>query len=357
MSQFTPSFVAQFAPVRVRFGAGVRHQVREEVARLGCSRALVLSTSGRADAAMEMAEAIGALAAGVFTEATMHTPTTVTETAVAHAESMSADCLVAVGGGSTTGLGKAVAFRTDLPQIVVPTTYAGSEATNVLGQTENGEKTTLTDMRVQPEVILYDPELLRTLPVGLTVTSALNAIAHAAEGLYARDRNPLSTLLAIEGLEAFAESLDAVVADPDDIEARGRTLYGAWLCGTVLGQVGMALHHKLCHVLGGSFGLPHAATHAVILPHAIAFNARAAGPELQPVARIFGDPSPGRALHAFAERLGAPMALQALGLRQQDLDKAAEIAASKPYWNPQDVTKADIATLLAAAWEGSPPAF
>lgn len=357
MSHFTPSFAAQFAPVRVRFGVGIRRQVSEEVARLGCKRALVLSTPAQADAAMEMAQEIGDLAVGVFTRATMHTPVAVTEEAVAHALSVKADCLVAVGGGSTTGLGKAIALRTDLPQIVVPTTYAGSEATNILGQTENGEKTTLTDPRVQPEVILYDPELVRSLPANLTVTSALNAMAHAAEGLYARDRNPISTLLAIEGLEAFAESLERVVVDPTDLEARGRTLYGAWLCGTVLGQVGMALHHKLCHTLGGSFDLPHAETHAVILPHAIAFNARAAGQELQPVARIFGDPSPGNALYSFAKKLGAPMALKDLGLREQDLDKAAEIATSKPYWNPQKVTKDDIATLLAAAWKGDPPAF
>jgi maleylacetate reductase len=357
MSHFTPAFAAQFAPVRVRFGAGVRRQVSEEIARLGCKRALVLSTPPQADQAMEMAQDIGDSAVGVFTRATMHTPVSVTEEAVAHAQSVRADCLVAVGGGSTTGLGKAIALRTGLLQIVVPTTYAGSEATNILGQTENGIKTTLTDARVQPEVILYDAELVRTLPVAMTVTSALNAMAHAAEGLYARDRNPVSTMLAIEGLEAFAESLDAVVANPADLEARGQTLYGAWLCGTVLGQVGMALHHKLCHTLGGSFDLPHAETHAVILPHAIAFNARAAKAELEPVGRIFGDPAPGKALHAFAKRLGAPLALKDLGLRQQDLGKAAEIATSKPYWNPQKVTKEDIDTLLAAAWEGAPPAF
>ena len=357
MSHFTSSFAIQFAQVRVRFGVGIRSQVSEEIARLGCKRALVLSTPPQADAAMEMAQEIGDLAVGVFTRAAMHTPVAVTEEAVAHAQSVRADCLVAIGGGSTTGLGKAIALRTDLPQIVVPTTYAGSEATNILGQTENGVKTTLADAKVQPEVILYDAELVKTLPVGMTVTSALNAMAHAAEGLYARDRNPVSTLLAIEGLEAFAESLDKVVANPGDLEARGRTLYGAWLCGTVLGQVGMALHHKLCHTLGGSFDLPHAETHAVILPHAIAFNARAAARELEPVSRIFGGGDPGSALYGFAKRLGAPLALKDIGLREEDLGKAAELATSKPYWNPQTVTTDDIATLLAAAWRGDPPAF
>lgn len=357
MSHYTPEFAAQFAAVRVRFGAGIRRQVSEEIARLGCKRALVLSTPQQADAAMEMAQEIGDLAVGVFTRATMHTPVNVTEEAVAHAGAVRADCVVAIGGGSTTGLGKAIALRLDLPQVVVPTTYAGSEATSILGQTENGIKTTLTDPRVQPEVILYDAELVRSLPVGMTVTSALNAMAHAAEGLYARDRNPVSTLLAIEGLEAFAEALEAVVAMPDDLAARGQTLYGAWLCGTVLNQVGMALHHKLCHTLGGSFDLPHAETHAVILPHAIAFNARAAGRELAPITRIFGGSSPGDSLYRFARKLGAPMALKDLGMAEADLERATELATTKPYWNPQPVTKEDIATLLAAAWRGDPPAF
>lgn len=357
MSHFTPEFEARFAPVRVRFGAGVRHHVPDEIERLGCKRALFLSTPQQAEQAREMADAAGNASAGIFTQATMHTPVSVTEEAIAYARDCGADCLVAMGGGSTTGLGKAIALRTDLPQIVIPTTYAGSEATNILGQTENGLKTTLTDPRVQPEVILYDAELVRSLPTGLTVTSALNAMAHAAEGLYAKDRNPVSTLLAIEGLEAFATSLDTVVADPQDLDARGQTLYGAWLCGTVLNQVGMALHHKLCHTLGGSFDLPHAETHAVMLPHTIAFNARAAGKELEPVGRALGDKNPGLALHRFASRLGAPLALRDLGMRREDLDKAAEIATSKPYWNPQPVTKQDITTLLAAAWEGAAPAF
>lgn len=357
MSHFIADFAVQIAPVRVRFGIGIRRQVSEEIARLGCRRALVLSTPAQADAAMEMAQEIGDSAVGVYTRAAMHTPVNVTADAVEHAKSIKADCVVAVGGGSTTGLGKAIALRTDLPQIVVPTTYAGSEATPILGQTENGVKTTITDARVQPEVILYDAELVSTLPASMTVTSALNAMAHAAEGLYARDRNPVSTLMAIEGLQAFADALDRVVAAPSDLKARGETLYGAWLCGTVLGQVGMALHHKLCHTLGGSFDLPHAETHAIILPHAIAFNVRAAGRELAPVTRILGGDSPGHALHAFAKRLGAPLALKDIGFTEADIAKAADLATTKPYWNPQPVMKEEIVTLLTAAWRGDPPAF
>lgn len=351
MSKFDPHIGGQI----VRFGAGARHGLADELRALGLKRALILSTPQQSDMALDLAQGLGPLAAGVFTRAAMHTPVEVTEEALAHAETVRADCLVAVGGGSTTGLGKAIALRTDLPQIVIPTTYAGSEATPILGQTENGLKTTLTDARVLPEVVIYDPELVVTLPPAMTVTSALNAMAHAAEALYARDRDAESTALATEGLTAFAEGLPRVVAAPGDLAAREATLRGAWACGTVLGRVGMALHHKLCHTLGGSFGLPHAETHAVILPHAIAYNAPAVGALLAPVTGIFGGDRPGRSLWDFAGRMGAPRALRDLGLAEAALDRAAEIATQNPYWNPREVTREGIRALLQQAWSGEAP--
>jgi len=356
MSWFQPEFVASAAAARVRFGVGVRHAVGDEMARLGLTRALILTTPQQAASGAEIAAALGDRAVGSFAGAIMHTPVAVSDQATALAVSLNADCVVAVGGGSTTGLGKAIALRTDLVQIVVPTTYAGSEATPILGQTEAGRKTTLISDKVQPEVILYDAELIRSLPVPMTVTSALNAMAHAAEGLYAQNRSPLSTLMAIEGLQAFRDGLPRVLAAPDDLTARGETLYGAWLCGTVLGQVGMALHHKLCHVLGGSFDLPHAETHAVILPHAISFNAVAVPDLLAPVTQIFGGPAPGRALHAFAVAMNAPLALRDLGLHEADLDRAVQIATLNPYWNPRPVDAVSLRALLQAAWAGDAPA-
>jgi maleylacetate reductase len=356
MSLFQEEFLATSAAVRVRFGAGVRHAVGEEMGMLGLSRALVLTTPQQAATADEFATLLGDKAVGTFTGAAMHTPVAISEEATGVARSLGADCVVAIGGGSTTGLGKAIALRTDLPQIVVPTTYAGSEATPILGQTEDGRKTTITTPKVQPEVILYDPELVRTLPVPMTVTSALNAMAHAAEGLYARNRSPLSTLMAIEGLRAFRDALPRVAASPGDLRARGETLYGAWLCGTVLGQVGMALHHKLCHTLGGSFDLPHAETHAIVLPHAIAYNEWAAVEQLAPIAEMFGASSAGGALHRFATELKAPLALRDLGLKEDDLDRAAVLATENPYWNPRPVKRAELRRLLQAAWAGEPPA-
>jgi len=343
--------------VRVRFGAGIRHSIASEVASFGAKRVLILSTPAQSGIAADIAATLGSVAAGIFCKAAMHTPISVTLEALKHLEACKSDCLVAIGGGSTTGLGKALAYRTDLPQIVIPTTYAGSEATPILGQTEDGVKTTLNDPKVLPEVILYDPELVVSLPVDMTVTSGLNAMAHAAEALYAPNRSNSTNALAIRGLEAFVKGLPNVILEPEDITVREETLRGAWACGTVLGQVGMGLHHKLCHTLGGSFDLPHAPTHAIILPHAIAYNARSAAAELAPITTLLGGETSGVALYDFAKRLGAPLALRDLGLKEADLDRATVLATSKPYPNPHPVTAPDIRALLQAAWAGETPVF
>lgn len=352
MRTFHAGFEPGHLPVRVRLGAGVRHEIGAEMTALGLSRALVLSTREQAPQGEAVRAGLGDLALGLFAGAVMHTPVEVTGEALVKASS--ADCLVAIGGGSTIGLAKAVALRTGLPQIVLPTTYAGSEATPVLGQTENGVKETLHSPKVQPEVILYDPELVATLPAAMTVTSGLNAIAHAVEALYARDRNPLSDQLALGGIRAFVTGLPDVVAAPGDLAAREETLIGSWLCGTVLAQVGMALHHKLCHALGGRFNLPHAETHAILLPHTSAYNEVAASAALAPVADLLGGPV-GGGLYDLAASLGAPQALRALGVVETDLDEAAELAVKNPYWNPRPIEKAGIRALLQGAWEGSRP--
>ncbi|MEM8823360.1 MAG: maleylacetate reductase, partial [Pseudomonadota bacterium] len=283
VTRFTVGFRSDAPVVQIRFGPGARHGVAEEVESLGAKRALVLSTPEQREAAETVAEALGDRSAGVFAGAVMHTPVEVSDAAAAHAREVGADCTVAIGGGSTIGLGKAITLRTDLPQIAIPTTYAGSEATPVIGQSQDGKKTTQTAPKVQPVRIIYDPELVATLPPAMTVTSGLNAIAHAAEALYARDRNPLATSLALSGIRLFVSSLPKVMDEPSNLQARADTLFGAWHCGAVLAQVGMALHHKLCHTLGGSFDLPHAPTHAIVLPHAVAYNEAAVPDQLAPL--------------------------------------------------------------------------
>ena len=350
----TRSFTYSGSPAHIVFGNGASAEVGAWIEKLGCKRALVLSTPHQAADGEALAKSLGVLAVGTFSGAAMHTPVEVTEAAMAKAREVKADCVVALGGGSTTGLGKAIAWRTDLPQIVIPTTYAGSEVTPILGQTENGVKTTVRDPKILPEVVIYDPELTVGLPVATSVTSGLNAMAHATEALYAQDRNPISTLMATEGLRVLKTALPVLIKEPRNIEARGDALYGGWLCGTVLGTVGMALHHKICHTLGGSFDMPHAETHAVMLPHTIGFNAVAVPELLKPVADIFGG-SAGGGLHDFATSVGAPLTLKELGLKQDDLDRASEIATKNPYWNPRPFDRAAIRALLQDAWEGRRP--
>jgi maleylacetate reductase len=272
-----------------------------------------------------------------------------------HAKAVGADCAVAVGGGSTIGLGKAIALESAIPILAVPTTYAGSEMTPVYGITEAGLKRTGKDARVLPRTVLYDPRLSATLPLGMSIVSGMNAIAHAAEGLYARDGNPVMSLMAEEGIRALAGGLVGIADNEADMEARSKCLYGAWLCGTVLGHVGMALHHKLCHTLGGSFVLPHAETHTVVLPHALAYNAPAAPEAMARIAAAIGEPEAPLGLHKLALHLGAPTALRDIGMKEEDLDRACEIALSNPYWNPRPIERQPIRALLQRAWEGAPP--
>ena len=300
------SFTYTALPGRVLFGSGTLARVGDEIRALGCSRAMVLSTAQQHGAAADLASHLGALAAGLFADATMHTPSDVTERAMAAVAAAGADCVVALGGGSTTGLGKAIALRTGLKQIVIPTTYAGSEATPILGETKDGKKTTIRSLDVLPEVIVYDVDLTLTLPPGLTATSGMNAIAHAVEALYAQDANPIVNAMAEQGIAALARALPRILRDPADRDARSDALYGAWLCGVCLGSVGMSLHHKLCHTLGGSFDLPHSEVHTVILPHATAYNAPSAPDAMKRIATALGADDAAQGLFDLARFARAP---------------------------------------------------
>jgi len=348
-------FVYLAQPARVVFGASSLSQLAAEIDRLGARRALILSTPGQRATAVRVAGLLGDRAAGVFDRAVMHVPVETAREAREVARQLRADCAVAVGGGSTTGLGKAIALESGLPIIAVPTTYAGSEMTPIYGITEAGLKKTGQNARVLPRTVIYDPELTVDLPVGISVTSAINAIAHAAEGLYAEDGNPIMDLAAEEGIRALAGSLGAIRTDPRDLEARGEALYGAWLCGVVLGNVGMALHHKLCHTLGGSFNLPHAETHTIVLPHALAYNAAAAPAAMKRIARALGVSDAAQGAYDLARDNGAPVALRDIGMQREDLDRACEIALRNQYPNPRPLEPAAIRALLQNAFDGRRP--
>jgi len=321
----------------------------------------VLSTPDQQQQAQMVADRLGSRAAGIFPRAVMHVPIETARDARDEARRLGADCAIAIGGGSTTGLGKAIAMDSGLPILAIPTTYAGSEMTPIYGITDGGLKKTGRDPRVLPRTVIYDPELTLTLPVSMSITSSMNAIAHAAEGLYAQDSNPVMDLMAEEGIRALAGAMPSIRQRRDDIDARGEALYGAWLCGVVLGNVGMALHHKLCHTLGGSFNLPHAEVHTVILPQAIHFNASAAAAAMKRIERALGTigrSSAASALFDLARDNGAPVSLRDIGMKEADLDLAADIVVSSPYWNPREIgveQHAAIRELLQNAYVGLRP--
>ncbi|GAX54861.1 maleylacetate reductase and hydroxyquinol 1,2-dioxygenase domain-containing protein [Streptomyces olivochromogenes] len=349
------NFVYTSHPSRIVFGTGTVGQVREEVERLGCFRVLLLSTPSVAKAAARVRDVLGDVIVAEFDGATMHTPVDVTERALDVLREHSADCLVAVGGGSTTGLAKALALRTDLPQLILPTTYAGSEVTPVLGETQDGRKNTVASPAILPETVVYDVEFTLGLPVGLSVTSAVNAMAHAVEALYAPQANPVIDAMALDAIALSARALPALVAEPSDTEARADLLRAAWLAGTCLGSVGMGLHHKLCHTLGGAFDLAHAATHTVILPHAMAYNAPAARYAMTRIAGALGVPDAPSGMFDLITSLGGPTSLRELGMAEADLPQAARLAVATPYPNPRELTAGGIESLLGDAWQGRRP--
>ncbi|WP_096666623.1 maleylacetate reductase [Polaromonas sp. AET17H-212] len=349
------SFIYNGQAGRVIFGAGSLQHLGREIEALGARKALVLSTPEQRASAEMIADLLGPRAAGVFDRAVMHVPMETAREARELARQLGADCAVAIGGGSTTGLGKAIALDSGLPILAIPTTYAGSEMTSIYGITEGGLKKTGKDARVLPRTVIYDPELTLSLPVRMSVTSGINALAHAAEGLYAVDRNPIMDLMAKEGIAAMGRALPAIKKEATDIAARSDALYGAWLCGTVLGNVGMALHHKLCHTLGGSFNLPHAETHTIVLPHALAYNAAAAPQAMQAIAQALQGRSAAQAVFDLAQNNGAPVALKDIGMKASDLDKACDIAMQNQYPNPRPLERAAIRQLLQQAFDGQRP--
>lgn len=350
--EYTPN------PGRVVFGSGTIKNVPDELKRLALSKPLILSTPEQVGQAKDIERILSGHVevAGLYTKATMHTPIHVTEEALEFATSRKADSIVSIGGGSTIGLGKALSIRTGLHHLAIPTTYAGSEMTPILGETVDGRKTTRSDPKIFPGTVIYDVDLTMTLPSWLSAVSGVNAIAHAVEALYAQKRNPIIELMAQEGVRALAASLPELMATPDSPEARSQALYGAWLCGICLGSVGMSLHHKLCHVVGGSFDLPHAQTHTIILPHALAYNAPAVPEAMRRLADALpnSDGDAIKGLNVLLDRLKVQRGLKELGMKEEDVDKAADLAVTNAYWNPRKLERDPVRELLRRAWAGEP---
>ena len=348
------AFVYNGLPSRVVFGAGSARNLSSEVERLGVQRVLLLSTPGRAAMAAALSRGIQEKVVGAFDRALMHTPLEVVNEARAMAQSLNADCCLAVGGGSTIGFGKNIALTSGIAVVALPTTYSGSEMTTIWGVSEGRSKKTGRDAKVLPRVVIYDPELTLELSPATSAASGMNAMAHCAEALYAHDGNPIVSLMAEEGMRALASALPEIISDPRNLKARSAALYGAWLAGCTISTTSVALHHKLCHVLGG-FGLPHAETHAVVLPHALGYNRDAAPGAMRRIARALGAQDAPAAVWNLLKKLPIPSSLADLGLQEADLERAARIAAEAPYPNPRKVEYAPVRALLQAAYSGQAP--
>lgn len=350
------TFSYQALPNRVVFGAGSLSKLNEEADRLGIGRALVVCTPQQTDAAEVILQKLGTRGVSICARATMHTPTEVTQLAIEDLLDARADGVVSIGGGSTIGLAKALSVRTDLPHIAIPTTYAGSEMTPILGETDNGIKSTRRELAILPATAIYDVELTFSLPPALSATSGINAIAHAVEALYAPDGNPVISLMAEEAIKSLARALPVIQRNPLDREARELAFYGSWLAGTCLGSVSMSIHHKLCHTLGGSFDLPHAETHTVVLPYATAYVAEAAPDAMAAIRRALGkDGSAAQGLQELAKSVDAPTSLEQIGMSEDGLDRAADLATSNPYWSPRPLERDAIRGLLEKAFKGERP--
>jgi maleylacetate reductase len=348
-------FTYEALPVRVVFGAGTLACLPAEVEALELERVLVIAGGSAEPVGKHVSRLLGDRVACEFAEVRQHVPQRLADAAREAAAEAGIDGLVSIGGGSAIGLAKAVAIHAGVPIVAVPTTYSGSEMTPIYGIT--GErKQTGRDLRTLPKVVVYDPELTTGLPARVTASSGFNALAHCVEALYAPGASPPAALLAEEGIRVLGSWLPIAVQEPAGIEGRSFALYGAYLAGSALAAAGTSLHHKLCHVLGGTFDLVHADVHAVLLPHVVAFNQPAVPEEMHRVAVALGAAESAPALHALALRIGAPTSLAEIGMPADGLDRAAEQAAAEIQGvSPRPVEPGELRALLEDAQKGRQP--
>jgi maleylacetate reductase len=347
-------FTYDGVPVRVVFGPGARRRLAAELDRLGLRQVVLIASGSSRAEADALVEVLDHRVTWRVDGVRQHVPVELVEQVTADVVQVDGDGVVTLGGGSATGLGKSLA-RSGLPLVAIPTTYSGSEMTTMWGVTTAGRKQTGRDPNVLPKTVLYDPELTYTLPPLTSAASGLNAVAHCLEALWAAGASPLSAPLALEGARALCEALPHVLADPSSETARSRALAGACQAGMALATGGTGLHHRLCHVLGGRFDLPHAQTHAALLPHVVAFNEPAIGAMAARMAVAVGAGRASTGLHDLCLRMGLEPALAELGMPEAGIDEvAAEVAAAPPV-NPRPVEEAALRSLLRAAWAGDPP--
>jgi maleylacetate reductase len=342
-------------PWNIVFGTGSLSRLAEELDKLGFKRAVVLTTPNQRALGEKICGLLGDRSVGLFDRAKMHGPAATLEAAQGQIQLAKADCTVSVGGGSTTGLGKALVMKSGISNIAIPTTYAGSEMTDIWAVTEAGRKVTNRDYRVVPSLTIYDAELTLSLPSKFAVVSGLNAMAQAVVNVATDYPNPIVSSLALDAVRALVKALPIIKQDSKNIEARSLALYGACMAGAALGTGSTGIHHRLCHTFGGIFNTPHAETHAILLPYSISYNARAAAKGTKRIAEVLGVEDAAMGMYQLARELDSPQALSQIGILESDLDRAAEVVIEKTIVNPESVTRNGVRALLQRAFEGSPP--
>jgi len=354
----------------ILFAPGVLARLRQTVEKRGWQRCMLCTShSMRVGGQLGPIESnLGEKLVAVFERVQPHVQDGQVATALAAAREKSIDLVIGLGGGSALGMAKAVGFDLQLPIVAIPTTYAGSEMTPVYGITHTDEdpprKVTVSDPKVVPSLVFYDPQLTLDLPSALTASTGINALAHCIEALYSKTRNPLSSLAATEGVRHIHAALLKCYQDGKNLEARTEMLFGSHLAGLSLASVSMGLHHGLCHVLGGSANVPHGIANAIILPHAILFNADVTAAQLIPAAEAMNVPeignNPKERIEALAQRISTlvrdmdlPQRLRDAGIREADLPRLAQLAFQNKTVqnNPKPITDVtQLESLLRDAW-------
>jgi maleylacetate reductase len=315
------------AGVRVVFGAGSLSRLPEELDRLGVLSAAIVHSNSQAGRAAALERRLGPRAAGTIDGARQHVPLELAESARESVRALHADVLIALGGGSAIGVAKAVALTEELPIVAVPTTYSGSEMTSIYGVSSNGRKRTGLDENVRPRTVIYDSDLSRELPLAVTAASALNALAHCVDSIWAPGATPITTALAEQGARYLCEGLVAVLERPADREARDALLLGASLAGWAISVTGTALQHQLVHAIAGSLDLPQADTHAVLLPHVARIKAPGVPEAAARLAAALGsDDGLEAGIRSLTTRAGVATGLRQLGVHPHDLDTAFDAA-------------------------------
>ena len=349
------SFTYNALPGRVVFGAGTFEHVPDEIDRLGARRILLIADRSGRSWAEQLIARLGDRIVGRISEVRPHVPIDDAEAARRLAEQGDADSVITVGGGSSTGLGKAVALERPIPILAIPTTYAGSEMTPIWGLTRGARKETGRDPSVQPRTVVYDPRLTLSLPPEISGPSGMNALAHCVEALYAEGANPITSLMAEQGILVLARGLPRVVAEPADLDGRTEVLAGAYLAGAAFAVAGSGIHHKICHVLGGAYDLPHAEMHTVVLPHALAYVAPFQPEAIGRMAAALGEADVPGAIFDLARRIGAPAGLAEIGMPRDRLDEAASLIAEASVGTAVEISEANARDVLDHAFAGRRP--